>query len=90
MGFCLWIGRNVNSKRFGNLFQSDFIIEKGDVKPNKFLISHMGIINSLRNPKVLWQSLSELCGEIPTLENDLEIRLIGTVDPGLVNEIIAK
>ncbi len=68
--------------------QSDFIIEKGDVKPNKFLISHMGIINSLRNPKVLWQSLSELCGEIPTLENDLEIRLIGTVDPGLVNEII--
>ena len=67
--------------------QSDFNLTKPKRLPEKFRISHMGIINSLRNPKSLWQALSELCKEIPALQNDLELKLIGTVDPGLVKEI---
>ena len=55
--------------------------------PEKFRISHMGIINSLRNPKALWQKLEDLCSIHPGFNNDLEINLIGTVDPGLVKEL---
>lgn len=66
---------------------SDFEIMKSENQAKKFRISHMGIINSLRNPKVLWQSLTELGDEIPHFKQDLELFLAGTVDPGLLKDI---
>lgn len=55
--------------------------------PEVFRISHLGIINSLRNPKGLWQTLENLCNKDPVFYNDMELHLTGTVDPGLVKEI---
>ncbi len=66
---------------------SDFEMTKPEKRAEKFRISHMGIINSLRNPKALWQSLTELGDEIPGFKEDLELFLAGTVDPGLLNDI---
>ena len=33
------------------------------VLDNKFSITHIGLMNADRNPKVLWEALSELCKE---------------------------
>jgi glycosyltransferase involved in cell wall biosynthesis len=67
--------------------KTDFAGIDDRIYPEKFRISHLGIINSLRNPKGLWQKLEDLCNRIPGFNEDLELNLTGTIDPGLVKEI---
>ena len=46
----------------------------------KFSITHVGLMNSDRNPTVLWEALQEICESDLDFKNDLCIRLIGKVD----------
>ncbi|MGG7035096.1 MAG: glycosyltransferase family 4 protein [Flavobacterium sp.] len=45
----------------------------------KFSLAHIGSFLSDRNPRILWESLSELLDEIPDFKTHLELKLIGTV-----------
>ena len=49
----------------------------------KFTISHVGIINSFRQPEALWKALEELCSEDKEFSEKLEVELIGTIDKSL-------
>ncbi len=64
-------------------------VEKVDKQllDSKFSLAHIGSFLSERNPKILWQALSELLNEIPTFSNDLEIKLIGAVSQEVLNTI---
>ncbi|HEY0092102.1 MAG TPA: glycosyltransferase, partial [Flavobacterium sp.] len=44
---------------------------------SKFSISHIGSLMAGRNPKILWESLSELMKEIPDFEKNFQLKLIG-------------
>lgn len=55
----------------------------------KFSITHIGSMNSERNPKILWETLSELCKEDAVFAEDLELKLIGKLDDTIWNEEIA-
>lgn len=44
-----------------------------------FSLAHIGSFLSERNPKILWESLSELVTEISGFEKNLQIKLIGAV-----------
>ncbi len=46
---------------------------------NSFSITHIGMMNADRNPKVFWEAIEELCVENEELKSDLKIRLIGEV-----------
>ncbi len=48
-----------------------------------FTIAHTGMMNSDRNPRLLWKVLKQLCDEYPDFSNDLRIKLIG----GLSSEV---
>jgi glycosyltransferase involved in cell wall biosynthesis len=48
-----------------------------------FTVSHIGIINSYRNPEPLWSSFQELCEELPDFRKRLNIRITGITDAGL-------
>jgi glycosyltransferase involved in cell wall biosynthesis len=49
--------------------------------PNsKFTLSHIGMMASSRNPKILWEALSELSQEHPDFSDQFTLRLIGKVD----------
>lgn len=48
-----------------------------------FIISHVGIINSYRNPYELWAAIEELCTELPEFSKKLKIQIIGISDKGL-------
>lgn len=45
----------------------------------KFTITHIGLMNADRNPKILWNVLSELINENIEFKNDVEIKLIGKI-----------
>ncbi|MFM1753815.1 MAG: hypothetical protein RLZZ236_754 [Bacteroidota bacterium] len=63
-----------------------FDVEKVDKQTldTKFSLAHIGSFLSERNPKILWESLVELCNEIPEFKFHLEIKLIGAIS----NEVL--
>ena len=61
----------------------DFPTLPDNQHPYSFTISHIGIINSYRNPLALWTALEELCVENEGFREKLQIQIIGTFDQGL-------
>ena len=57
----------------GAIAKNQIVLDK------KFSITHIGLMNADRNPKILWEALSELVNENTNFANDLEIKLIGEV-----------
>jgi hypothetical protein len=53
----------------------------------KFSISHIGTLNSARNPKTIWKVLSEICKENSDFKQDLQIQLVGKVDFSVLESI---
>ena len=53
----------------------------------KFSISHIGTLNSARNPKMLWKVLSDICSENEIFKFDLQIQLVGKVDFSVLEDI---
>lgn len=52
-----------------------------------FSITHIGMMNSDRNPKILWKVLSEICIENENFNEDLEIKFIGKIDNEVTNDL---
>ena len=65
----------------------DFIQQKIVPEENKFIISHIGFINSYRNPVALWEAIEELCVDNEEFQKKLLIQIIGTSDRGLQTSI---
>ncbi|WBX75642.1 glycosyltransferase family 4 protein [Tenacibaculum ovolyticum] len=57
------------------------------VLDTKFSITHIGLMNSDRNPKILWKALSELSEKNNAFKNDLEIKLIGKLSDDVVIDL---
>lgn len=71
---------NKNIHVVTNGFDSDFIEKPNIILDKFFSITHVGMMNSDRNPKNLWKVLSEICNENLEFKNDLQINLVGKVD----------
>ena len=54
---------------------------------SKFSLAHIGSFLSERNPKILWEVLSELCLETDDFKNNLQIKLIGAVSDTIFQTI---
>lgn len=56
-------------------------------KDEKFTLSHIGSLLSERNPKVLWDVLSELTSENETFSKAFQLNLIGVVSDDVLESI---
>ncbi|MBE2206196.1 MAG: glycosyltransferase [Saprospiraceae bacterium] len=56
---------------------------------DKFSITHLGILGYDRNPPALFQVLQELCLSQPGFRQHLEIRLVGQLDPTVLDAVQA-
>lgn len=52
-----------------------------------FSITHIGLMNADRNPKVFWEVLAEIASENESFKRDLQIKLIGKVAEEVVQEL---
>ncbi|UMB54263.1 glycosyl transferase family 1 [Lutibacter sp. A64] len=57
---------------------------------SKFTITHIGLMNADRNPKMLWNVLAEIIFENTDFKNDFILKLIGKVDASVVDDIENK
>ncbi len=53
----------------------------------KFSITHIGMMNSDRNPTILWQVLEEICDTNFEFKKDLKIKLIGKIDAVVLDDL---
>ena len=66
-----------------------------DLQPNttqnqpkgKFILAHVGTLLADRNPLLLWESLKELCDEIPSFKEDLSVQLAGNLSDDILLSI---
>ena len=54
---------------------------------SKFTITHIGLMNADRNPKMLWEVLSEIISENKEFTKDFELRLVGSIDTAVLGKI---
>ncbi|HKJ06824.1 MAG TPA: hypothetical protein VJ970_05105, partial [Flavobacteriaceae bacterium] len=89
---------NTMKKSFEKVNAKTYVVTNGyDFETNKlnynldekFLLTHIGLMNSDRNHPVFWEAISELIQDNSNLKKDLEINLIGKV-ANEVNESILK
>jgi len=74
-----FIGRNKKTYVVSNGFDEQ--VEDDEVVMDaKFSISHIGMMNADRNPKIFWRALSELIDENEDFSRDLSVKLIGKCD----------
>jgi len=65
-------------------------VRKTDTQPDKqFTISHIGTMNSARNPEIIWKAIRALCDENIFFNNDVKIQLIGKVDFSVLESLKA-
>jgi glycosyltransferase involved in cell wall biosynthesis len=86
-------------KEFNAIVKRDYELvtngfDESDISPlpqnqldKKFTISHIGSINSTRNPFRLWQVLAEMVENNPGFADALQIKLVGKVDIGVLKSI---
>jgi hypothetical protein len=67
-----------------NGFDNDDFKEGPQKQSEKFLISHVGMLNVYRNPSWFWQVLDEMMGE-GIFKNDLQIEFVGILSEEVLN-----
>jgi len=63
--------------------------DKHVVQTEKFRIAHIGMLNEMRNPMVLWEALSDLCVESREFASRLEIYFAGILSEQVIGSIEA-
>lgn len=53
----------------------------------KFCLSYIGVLEQLRNPEVLWETLSEIIKENPDFQKDFQLKFAGRVDDTILDKL---
>ena len=53
----------------------------------KFTITHIGMMNADRNPKMLWEVLKDLMLKTPDFKENFRLKLVGKIAPAILNDI---
>ncbi|MDH5365712.1 MAG: glycosyltransferase family 4 protein [Cyclobacteriaceae bacterium] len=80
------LGAN-NVEYITNGYDEEDYFERKEIKPSKFVLSHVGLLNEMRNPVLLWQVLEELCQSDSEFASNFEFRLGGIVSGSIVEKI---
>ena len=69
-----------------NGFDTENLCRTSDTD-STFSITHIGMMNTDRNPKILWTALKEISDENPDFKKELRIQLIGKIAPEVIEDI---
>ncbi len=82
-----YLNFNKNIHVITNGFDSDLTSNPTVILDNRFTLTHIGMMNADRNPKLLWKVLKEICNEDSEFKKDLKINLVGKVAAQVTNDL---
>lgn len=53
----------------------------------KFTLSYIGVLEQLRNPEILWETLNDLVQENSDFKNDFQLKFVGRLDDKILQKI---
>lgn len=81
-------------KKGANAFciTNGFDLEVGSQKSEfgrsgKFTLSYIGVLEQLRNPEILWETLNDLLSENEDFAKDFELKFVGRLDDKILQKI---
>ncbi|WP_372745460.1 glycosyltransferase [Lutibacter sp.] len=76
---------NKNIKVVTNGFDGE--VQENNMLDKKFTLTHIGLMNADRNPKILWEVLSKIVLKNNNFALDFQLKLIGKIDVSVKNDI---
>mgnify|MGYP000617864025 CR=1 FL=1 len=83
--FCVTNGFDVDASTPLSMTQSEG--SNPFLSAEKFTLSYIGVLEQLRNPEILWQTLSELVEENEDFKKDFELKFVGRLDDKILQTI---
>ena len=67
--------------------EEDFVHQPASDKHNRFLISHIGTVDTIRDPRMFLTAVRELCQEQSDFSQDVQLRFVGYLSGIILKEI---
>lgn len=82
-----FIKKGANAFCITNGFDGEISVVNKEQKSNTFILSYIGVLEQLRDPKMLWQTLIKICSENIDFKNDLQLKFVGKIDPNILSAL---
>lgn len=80
--------KGANAFCITNGFDAEVRSPKSEVeKSGKFTLSYVGVLEQLRDPEILWETLTDLVEENNDFEKDFELKFVGRLDDKILKKI---
>lgn len=85
--FCITNGFDVDASTTLSMTEENSKILPLSNSITKFTLSYIGVLEQLRNPEILWETLNDLVEENADFKNDFELKFVGRLDDKILQKI---
>lgn len=79
--------KGANSFCITNGFDGEISTNDEEKQSEKFTISYIGVLEQLRNPEILWETLIKICKENTDFKNNFHLKFVGKIDPNILTDL---
>lgn len=85
--FCITNGFDVDASTTLSMTEENSKTLPLSNSTTKFTLSYIGVLEQLRNPEILWETLNDLIEENADFKNDFELKFVGRLDDKILQKI---
>lgn len=85
--FCITNGFDVDASTTLSITEENSKTLPLSNSTTKFTLSYIGVLEQLRNPEILWETLNDLVQENADFKNDFELKFVGRLDDKILQKI---
>ena len=85
--FCITNGFDVDASTTLSMTEENSKTLPLSNSTTKFTLSYIGVLEQLRNPEILWETLNDLVQENADFKNDFELKFVGKLDDKILQKI---
>lgn len=85
--FCITNGFDVDASTTLSMTEENSKILPLSNSITKFTLSYIGVLEQLRNPEILWETLNDLVEENADFKNDFQLKFVGRLDDKILQKI---
>ena len=85
--FCITNGFDVDASTTLSMTEENSKTLPLSNSTTKFTLSYIGVLEQLRNPDILWETLNDLVEENADFKNDFELKFVGRLDDKILQKI---
>lgn len=85
--FCITNGFDVDASTALSMTEENSKTLPLSNSTTKFTLSYIGVLEQLRNPEILWETLNDLVQENADFKNDFQLKFVGRLDDKILQKI---